>query len=215
MSEEFPYERAERRNRQQAVVLGICLYALCLLMSWFAYGPVIGFLVCTPMLCSYLAWVLMYRGDSGLRFFKWLALRRIDGRLHYFDDTPVIVEERLGLCRVAARDVFAVLREPLDAPTLRRLQLHFGASGFFQDEENRWWFAEDAALAFLRRRAQPLSRPAQRFHDWLQNEAFAALHRKVEVRAGPPTTEILAPAQARQPSGQSPADPGTASGSRG
>jgi len=197
MTEEFPYERAERRSRQQAVVLGIGLYALCLLMSWYAYGPVMGFLVCTPMLCAYLAWALMYRGDGGLRFFKWLALRKIDGHFHYFDDTPVRVEEHLGLCRVAARDVFAVLHEPLDAPTLRRLQLHFGASGFFQDEQKQWWFAESAALAFLQRRAQPLSRPEKRFHDWLQNEVFAALHRKVEVRAGPPTA--AGPAHAEPP----------------
>lgn len=175
---DFHSERAARSHRVLTVIAALVFFAFAYRLAWFAYGPVIGFVVCSPILGAYVAWLLIHRAESWLYFPKWMALRKIHGKRHFFDDRPLRVEERDGCYRVAAADIFDVLGERPGPDTLRRMRVQLGEQGFFQDEKGDWWFEEAAALQWLWRRAQRQSRSSQKLHFWLQREAFPALHRK-------------------------------------
>jgi hypothetical protein len=135
-----------------------------------------------------MAWFLIHRAGAGFFFLKWMTLRKSNGNLHFFGDRPLRIEEHDGRCRVAARDLFDVLGESLDAQTIRRLQLNWSESAFCQDERGQWWFEETAALQWLGRRAEGQNRATQQLHRWLEREAFPALHRKMEARFPAPTS---------------------------
>jgi hypothetical protein len=154
-------------------------------MAVFAYGPTIGFVVTTPVLAAYASWLLLQNGTAGLYVVKWLALRRINGKRHFFDDHAIEIVEVDGRCRVAANDALAVLHIEADAPTLRRLQLQCGAEGFFQDEGGRWWFDEAAIVKWLDDSGRTQQHRNQRLRLWLEREVFPPLHRKAENRAIP------------------------------
>jgi len=202
VNEDLPYERAERRNARWTVVLAVLLYAASLALSCYAYGAVVGFVYSSPMLAALVGWVLVYRGGGLLWAAKWLALRRLDGARHYFDDRPIRIEWRDGRACIGAFDIYEVLHAAPPTPSqLRRLALQFDAEDFFQDDQRQWWFTEDALLRWLQRRGQGADRTTLRLERWLRHEALPALHRK----AGRETTS-LPPATAPQPSAG--ADPG-------
>ncbi|HEX4583954.1 MAG TPA: hypothetical protein VH183_03935 [Burkholderiaceae bacterium] len=182
MNSDFPSEREARSNRILSAVAAILFYAIAYAIARFAYGPTLGFVICTPILGVYLAWFLIHRAGSGFFFLKWMTLRKSNGRLHAFGDRPVRIEQHDGQCRVAARDLFDVLGESFDTQAIRRLRLSWGQAAFCRDERGQWWFEETAVLQWLARRAEGRNRTAQQLLWWLEREAFPALHRKREAR---------------------------------
>ena len=178
MNSDFPSDRAAQSNRALTAIAALLFYALAYRLAWYAYGPVIGFVVCSPILGAYAAWLLIHRAETWLYFPKWLALRKIHGKRHFFDDRPIRIEEHDGRLRVAAADIFDILGERPGPDTLRRLRVHLGDQGLFPDENGEWWFEEAAVLQWLWRRTERHSRQTQRLHFWLAREAFPALHRK-------------------------------------
>ncbi|HYA60286.1 MAG TPA: hypothetical protein VED85_08000 [Burkholderiaceae bacterium] len=178
VNSDFPSERAARNHRVLTLISALLFYALAYRLAWFAYGPVLGFVVCSPVLGAYVAWLLIHRAESWLFFPKWLALRKINGKAHFFDDRPLRIEEHDGGYRAAAEDIFGILGVKPSADTLRRMRVQLGEQGFFQDEDGDWWFAEAALLQWLGRRTERLSRTEQRLHFWLEREAFPVLRRK-------------------------------------
>lgn len=182
MNSDFPSERAARKHLILTLVAAALIYAGAYAMARFASGPTLAFVVCSPLLAAYLAWFLIHRGSSGLFFLKRTALREHDGKGHFFGDLPIRIEESDGRCRIAVRDLFEALGERLDAQTLRRLQLNWGEGALCRDEAGDWWFEEAAALQWLGDRSEGLNRTAQRLRRWLEREALAALHRKMELR---------------------------------
>ena len=69
------FERKARRTAAWTVVAALLFYAVALRMAVFAYGPVLGFVVCTPVLAGYASWLLLHNGSAGHSVMKWLALR--------------------------------------------------------------------------------------------------------------------------------------------
>lgn len=182
VNSDFASERAARSQRLLTLIGALVFYALAYRLAWFAYGPVLGFVVCSPILGVYVAWLLIYRAESWLFFPKWLALRKVNGKRHFFDDHPVRIEECDGGYRVAAADIFTVLGEKPGPDTLRRMRLQLGEQGLRQDENGNWWFEEAALLQWLWHRTERQGRTTQRLHFWLEREAFPALHRKQQAQ---------------------------------
>jgi len=176
------YERELRRQRRLGVVLALAFLGGMYAIATHLFGRAGALLVVAPVIGAYLSVLLLKRGGGVLRFIKWLAMREVDGTRHFFGNQALCVEDHGGRCRIAARDVFAVLEETYDAQALRRVQLDQGAEAFYRDEHGEWWFTEDAVLKWVSRRAQRLDRPAQQFYLWLEREAFRPLHRKIEMR---------------------------------
>jgi len=174
-------DRAERNQRMATVALALVFYCVAYSMAWFAYGPVIGFAICSPIVGGYLAWLLVHRAEAWLFFPKWLALRDLDGTRHFFNDRPLRIEACDGRCRIAAADVFSVTGQKASDQKLRWLQSRLGSQSFFQDEEGIWWFDEAAVLEWLKGHGPHANRITRRLHRWLEREAFPALHRKIEL----------------------------------
>jgi hypothetical protein len=175
------YERQERFTRALTYVLAVVFYGVAYALARSAYGPVLGFVVCSPVLGVYGAWWLVNHGAGTRHWFRWLALRKVDGDYHAFDGVAVRIGWGEGRCRVAAQDVFKVLREEFNAKTSRRLEADFAEGGFFKDEKGDWWFGESALLQWLARRGTRLDRRTNRFRLWLEREAFPPMHRKKEL----------------------------------
>jgi hypothetical protein len=160
----------------------VAFYAAAYGLARLAYGPVLAFVVSAPVLGVYAAWWLVSRGAGMRHWLRWLALHKVDGNYHAFDGVAVRIGWSEGQCRVAAQDVFNVLREQFDARTSRRLETQFAGGGFFKDEKGQWWFGESALLQWLARRGRRFDRRTNRFRLWLEREAFAPMHRKIELR---------------------------------
>jgi len=172
-------ERKERFTRALGYVLAVVLYAVAYLLARVIYGPVVGFLVCTPILGAYGAWWLVHHGGANTRhWLRWLALRKVSGNYHAFDDVSVRIVWRNGQCWVAAKDVFNVLCEEFDARTRRRLEMSCGQGGFVRDERGDWWFGDSALIQWLEKRSTGFDRRVNRFRLWLEREAFPPLRRK-------------------------------------
>lgn len=142
----------------------------------------IALVVGAPAVAVAVAWLLVHRGSHGLHWAKQRALREFDGSVPFFDDHPVRVEDLDGDVRIAAADVFAVLRERPTPQDLRRLQLQLGAGGLTRAADGRWWFTAAALLQWLDRKAQRHDRQARNFHLWLDREVLRVLQVKREGR---------------------------------
>jgi len=177
------HERNERFTRVLGWVLAVVLYAAAYLLARMIYGPVAGFLVCSPILGAYGAWWLVHHGASARHWVRSFALRKVSGNYHTFDDVAVRLECRDGQCWVGARDVFKVLRERFDAKACRRLEMSCGPEGFVRDEDGNWWFEGSALLRWLQKRSTGFDRRVNRFRLWLEREAFPPLRRKEEIRS--------------------------------
>ena len=175
------HERDERFTRVVGYVLAVVLYAAAYLLAQVIYGPVVGFLVCTPILGAYGAWWLVHHGASARHWVRWLAWRKVSNNYHAFDDVAVRIVWRSGQCWVAAQDVFNVLREEFDARTRRRLEISC-AGGLVRDERGDWWFGDSALLQWLEKRSTGFDRRVNRFRLWLEREAFPPLRRKEALR---------------------------------
>jgi hypothetical protein len=171
------HERNERLTRVLGYVLAVVLYALAYLLARLIYGPVVGFLVCTPILGAYGAWWLVHHGASARHWVRWLAWRKVSNNYHSFDDVGVRIEWRSGQCWVAAQDVFNVLREEFDAKARRRLEISC-RGGLVRDEKGDWWLADSTLLLWLEKRSTGFDRRINRFRLWLEREAFPPLRRK-------------------------------------
>jgi hypothetical protein len=176
------HERNERFTRVLGYVLAVAFYAVAYRLARVVYGPVMGFLVCTPILGAYGAWWLVHHGASIRHWVRWLALRKVSGNYHAFDDVAVRMQCRNGQCWVAAQDVFKVLCEQFDAKACRRLEMSCGPEGLVRDESGDWWFEGSALLQWLQRRSTGFDRRVNRFRRWLEREAFPPLRRKEELR---------------------------------
>jgi hypothetical protein len=175
------FERQERVNRALTYALAVGFYAIAYALCCFAYGPVAGFLVSTPVLGVYGALLLVYRAPGMRHWLRWLVLRKVQGIYQAFDGVAVRIAWRDGQCRVAAHDVFEVLRERLDARACRHLVAVCGAEGFTQDEKGDWWFGEPALLQWLEKYGAHADRRAWRFRIWFEREVFPPMHRKAEL----------------------------------
>jgi hypothetical protein len=180
MSPPGPYERQERFTRTLTYVLAVVFYAFAYALAQFSYGPVAGFVVCSPILAAYGAWWILNRGVGARHWLRWLALREVNGNYHAFDEVPVRIAWDDGQCWVAAKDVFEVLREQLDAQTSRRLVTACGQGAFIKDQHGAMWFAESALLQWLGKRSARTDRRTNQFKLWLEHEAFPAMHKKEE-----------------------------------
>jgi len=174
------YEQQERSTRALTYVLAVVFFAVAYGLARSAYGPVLGFVVCSPLLGVYGAWWLVNHGAGMRHWLRWLALRKVDGHLHAFDGLTIRIGWSEGRCRVAAQDVFKALREEFNAKASRRLEADFAAGGFFKDKKGDWWFEESALLQWLERRSTRLDRRTNRLRLWLEREAFPPMHRKEE-----------------------------------
>jgi hypothetical protein len=174
------FDSRERRSLRLTYVLAVLFYAGAYALCRFAYGPVIGFVASSPVLGVYAALLFRYRSEAAFGWFKWLALRKIDGRHYAFQDYPVRVRWIEGQCCVRARDAFRVLAEEPDELALRRLATRFGDALFFPDEHGDWWFGEAAILQWLDPRVERFDAVAQKFQRWLRQEVFPPMHRKAE-----------------------------------
>jgi len=181
MSADHWGDRTERNHRMATIALAVVFYCVAYSTAWFVYGPVIGFAICSPILCGYLAWLLVHRADVWLSFPKWLALRDSNGTRYFFDDRPLRIEACDGRCRIAAADVFSITGQKLSDQKLRWLQSRLGPRSFFQDDEGIWWFDEAAVLEWLKGHATHADRITIGLHRWLEKEAFPALHRKIAL----------------------------------
>lgn len=179
------FERRERATRVITYALAAAFYAIAFGTAWAAYGPVAGFVATSPVLAVCGAWWLVHHGTGIRAAVRWLALRKIDGNFHAFDGEGVRIAWAEGQCRVAALDVFQVLRVPLDATSIRRLVAACGEEGFFQDAKGEWWFGESALLQWLDKRGTRLERRENRFRLWLEREAFPPAHRKAGIESRP------------------------------
>jgi hypothetical protein len=171
------HERSERFARVLGYVLAVVLYAAAYRLARVIYGPVVGFLLCTPILGAYGAWCLVHHGASARHWVRWLVLRKVSSNYHAFDDISVRIVWRNGQCWVAAVDVFNVLHEEFDATTRRRLEMSCGQGGFVRDETGDWWFGDSALLQWLEKRTS-FDRRVSRFRLWLEREAFPPMRRK-------------------------------------
>ncbi len=176
------YERRERGRRALGYVLAVVFCGVVYGTARKVHGSAVGFLVVTPILGAFGAWFLVKHGAGVRHWLRWSALRKVDGIHHAFDDVAVRIIWRDDQCWVAAQDVFAVLRKPFDANTLRRLQAWCGEAGLSQDEKGEWWFGEAALLQWLAQRRTRFDRRASRFRLWLERGAFPPMRRKVELR---------------------------------
>src|SRR5271165_5902522 len=95
------FERQERFTRVLTYVLAVVFYAASFSLAWFVYGPVIGFVVCAPVLGAYGSWLLVSHGASMGHWLRWLALRKVNGSYRAFDDVAVRILWSDGQCRVS------------------------------------------------------------------------------------------------------------------
>jgi len=173
------HERNERFTHVLGWVLAVAFYAAAYLLAGKIYGPVAGFLICTPILGAYGAWWLVHHGGANARHaLRWLAFRKVSGNYQAFDDISVRIAWRNGQCWVAAEDVFKVLREEFDARARRRLEMSCGQQDFVRDERGDWWFSDSALVHWLQKRSTGFDRRVNRFRLWLEREAFPPLRRK-------------------------------------
>jgi len=180
------YERQERFTRTLTYFLAAVFYACAYGLARFSYGPVAGFVVCSPILAAYGAWWILNRGLGARHWLRWLALREVNGSYHAFDEVPVRIAWNEGQCWVAAQDVFEVLHARLDAQTSRRLVTAYGKVGLIKDQHGAMWFAESALLQWLERRSMRTDRRTNQFKLWLEHEAFPAMHKKEARTASGP-----------------------------
>jgi hypothetical protein len=175
------FDTRERRSWRLAYALAVLFYALAYALCRFAYGPVVGFVMSSPVLAVYVALLFRFRSETVFRWFKWLALRQVDGRYYAFQDRPVQVRWNEGQCWVRARDAFRVVSEEPGEQALRRLAMRFGEAQFCLDAHGERWFGEDAILEWLESRAGHFDAVARKFHHWLQREVFPPMHRRAEL----------------------------------
>jgi hypothetical protein len=174
------FDSRERNSQRLTYVLALAFYVGAYALCRLAYGPVLGFVVSSPILGVYVSLLILHRGGGTLRWAKWWTLRKSDGQYHAFQDLPVQVLWRDGQCWVRARDVFRVIAEEPDQHALRRLALRFGEAQFFADHQGEWWFGEAAVVQWLDARGQKLDTVAMKFQLWLQREVFPPMHRRSE-----------------------------------
>lgn len=175
------YDSRERASRRLAYVLAVAFYLFAYWLCRTAYGPLLGFVVSSPVLGVYAALWMRFGSESTWRWFKWLALRKVDGRHYAFQDHPIGIRLSEGQCWVRAQDAFAVVKEKPDEAALRRLSLRFGDAAFQADASGQWWFAEDAIMAWLAPRAARHDPVANRFALWLGREVFPPMRRRAEI----------------------------------
>jgi hypothetical protein len=174
------FDLREQSSRRATYALAALFYMGAYGLSRYAYGPVIGFLVSSPVLGVYVSLLILHRGCGGLRWFKWLALRKVDGQFRAFQGNPISVRCSDGQCCVRASDLFRALGHVADDAALRRLALRFGDAQFFPDAAGAWWFGERAALEWLQARAARLDPVAIKCERWLRKEVFPPLRRRAE-----------------------------------
>ncbi len=187
------FEARARSTSRQTYVLAAAVYGFALWRLSVAYGGLFGLLLTSPLLAGYFAWWVLHRGSGGLRWFKWLALRKVNGTYTAFDDLPVQVAWSEGQCCVSALDAFRVIGEIADDTVFRRLAIRFGEAQFFTDANGQWWFGESAILQWLETRAQRLDAVAMKFQTWLRGEVFAPMHRKAQLASSDPTATSTLP----------------------
>ena len=181
------FELQERKTRRLTYLVAALLFVAIYGLAWLVSGPLIGLVVCVPILGVFGSWLLVTNCATGCRWIRWLALRGINGNYNAFDDCEVRVEWRDGQCRVAARDVFKALGEELDDKTCRQTRISYGEKNFWQDEHGEWWFGEEAIRQWLNRRANKFDRRAHRLYLWLEREVFPPLRRRAEISRSTPT----------------------------
>jgi hypothetical protein len=179
----FNADRQERNARWLNYGLAVLALLICYSVASALFGRLVGFVVCVPILGAYISRLLVNHGASCYCGLRWLALNRVNGSYHAFDDLQVRVEWNIDQCRVAARDVFRIMDEKPDAVALRRLCVAHGEDGFFQDDRGDWWFGEAAVLQWLSLRAQRFDERAQRFHRWFEKDVFPPMRKKAELKA--------------------------------
>lgn len=189
MSIYSPADLQERKGRWLAYGLAALSLAICFGVASFLFGPLIGFVVCVPIVGTFVARLIVNHGAASVRGFRWLALREFNGSYHAFNDLHVRVEWDVDQCRVMAKDVFNVMHERPDAKLRRRLCIAYGEHGFYQDERGDWWFGETAVLAWLGHRAQRFDERAQRFLRWFERDVFPPMHKKAEIKARGPVPD--------------------------
>lgn len=175
-------------NRWLNYGLALLVLLACFFVASLLFGRLVGFVICVPILGAYISRLFLNHGSVGYRGLRWLALGKVNGSYHAFNDLQVQVEWDGEQCLVAARDVFRIMAEKADAKARRRLRIAYGERGFFQDEQGVWWFGEAAVLQWLSHRAHKFDERARRFYRWFERDVFPPLHKKEEIRrtgAGP------------------------------
>jgi len=108
------FDTRDRNSRRATYLLAALFYLGAYASCRYAYGPLMGFVVSSPVLGVYFSLLLLQRGGNGLRWVKWLALRKVDGRFYAFRGHPVSVHWNCGQCWVRAVDIFDVLNHSSD-----------------------------------------------------------------------------------------------------
>jgi hypothetical protein len=175
------FDSRERSSQRAAYLLALAFYAGAYALCRFAYGPVLGFVVSSPILGVYASLLILHRGGAAVRWARWMALRKIDGAHYAFQDLPVRVQWHDGQCWVRARDAFRVMGENPDEHALRRISQNLGDAQFFADARGDWWFGEAAVIHWLDPRCESLDIVALKFQTWLRREVFPPLHRRSEI----------------------------------
>jgi hypothetical protein len=183
----MPFDAATDRKLMTPRWLSYSLAALFFVgafsLASLLFGKVIGFVVCVPLIGVFVSRLLLNHAGAGYDAMRWLALHKLNGNYHTLDDRHIRVVWLDGQCAVAASDVFKHLNEKSSAASCRRLAIAFGDSGFFQGEQGAWWFGENAALAWLNKRAHKADQNALRLKLWLEREVFPPFHKKAEIAA--------------------------------
>ena len=172
------FDRRERRSQWLTYVVAVAFYAGAFALCRSAYGTVLGFVVSSPVLGVYVSLLILHRGGGALRWAKWMALHKGEGRHHAFNDLPVRVQWHDGQCWVRAQDVFGVMGENPDHRELRRLAAYLGQRQFHLDARKQWWFGESGVIDWLEVRCQKLDTVALKFQRWLRTEVFPPMRRK-------------------------------------
>ena len=181
MAPHADFDTRERNSRRATYLLAVLFYLGAYALCRSAYGPVMGFVVSSPVLGVYFSLLILHRGGGGLRWLKWWVLRKVDGQFHAFQGHPISVRWNSGQCWVRAADIFGALDHASDEAATRRLGLRFGEAQFFMDDAGQWWFGEKAALEWLQARAARLDPVAIKLERWLRLEVFPPIHRRAEL----------------------------------
>lgn len=163
--------RGERLRRLGPLLGGLALVGLFVALFLLA-GPE-----------EALAWTLPLAGAVAAGWLLRHGFSCLAGRLRPKDGAgPSFGRHRVRLCHagercaIDAEDALRAMKIRPDEMTLRRLALRYGDCGFFQDENGRWWFCEQALLDWLQRRAHDGDLRAQHFRHWLEREALPPEH---------------------------------------
>lgn len=175
------FDSRESASRRLTYLLAAAFYLFAYWLCRTAYGPLLGFVVSSPVLGVYAALWMRFGSESTFRWFKWLALREVEGRHYAFQDHPIGIRWSEGQCWVRAQDAFALLKENPDDAALRRMALRFGDTAFHPDSSGSWWFAEHAILEWIAPRAARPDPVANRFALWLEREVFPPMRRRAEI----------------------------------